>query len=267
MGKNTAIQWAHHTWNPWKGCTKVSPGCKYCYAERNFAQYGLGEFNMNVTKTKTMNAPLGWAARITTHEDYWHGQRIFTCSWSDFFHEAADQWRADAWTVIKDKPEFNYLILTKRPQNVDERLPEDWGDGYPNVWLGISAENQDTFNERIGFLDAIPAAIKFISAEPLIDELDITAALKARTIDWVIAGGESGVKDKYRPCKIEWLQRIVADCQTHCTLVFVKQLGTTLAKEYGLKHHGGVMEEMPCFLQVREFPAGGVLEKLFNAEL
>jgi len=161
------------TWNPWMGCHHVSPGCANCYAERDMQAYGR-VFN-NVVRTKTtFTDPLkkSWAESSAF---------CFTCSWSDWFHQAADAWRPEAWDIIRRTPWINYLILTKRPKLIPARLPEDWctpehPDGWPNVWLGITAENQYWLDHRMneeGFR-FVKAVTKFISFEPLLGPVDIT---------------------------------------------------------------------------------------------
>jgi protein gp37 len=220
---------------------------------------------------------------------------VFTCSMSDFFIEEADthfnkkgeliRWREDAWEIIRKTPHITYQILTKRPERIAQCLPTDWGDGYDNVWLGVSIEDHKTAFERLRPLLAVPAAIHFVSAEPLLgsipfgrieygaidphygkrtevcDALGIDSDFKYG-IDWVILGGESGnINGKYaaRACHKEWLQRVVDDCKRANVAVFVKQLGSTLARAHKLKDtHGGNMDEWPQefdSLRVREFPS------------
>ena len=135
---------------------------------------------------------------------------IFTCSMSDFFIAEADAWRADAWRVIKYTPWHTWQILTKRPERILECLPADWGTGYPNVWLGVTVENQQSIG-RIAELLRVSASIYFISAEPLIAEVDFIQDGKnlLDDIDWIIVGGESGYdtgKYKYRECRVDWMR-------------------------------------------------------------
>jgi protein gp37 len=146
MGETTGIAWADRTWNPWHGCLKVSPGCKLCYMYREKKQYGQNPMLVQRSKTK-FNEPLKW-----------NSGRVFTCSWSDFFIEEADAWRPEAWEIIRKTPQLTYQILTKRPERIAAHLPADWGDGYSNVWLGVSVESQKYANERIPLLLKTPAA-------------------------------------------------------------------------------------------------------------
>src|SRR5689334_23079211 len=161
MGERTNIGWTDATWNPWHGCKKVSPGCKHCYMYRDKERYGQDPTKVVRSKTKFRD-PFKWA----------DGRMVFTCSWSDWFIEEADAWRPEAWEIIKATPHHTYQILTKRPERIAGHLPPDWGRGYPNVWLGVSVENQD-YVERILRLLAEPAAVHFISAEPLLGPLNL----------------------------------------------------------------------------------------------
>lgn len=247
--EKTKIQWAEGTWSPWHGCRKKSSGCRYCYMYRNKERYGQDP--TTVVKSKSMfNAPLKWK----------EPKLIFTCSWSDFFIEEADGWRSEAWEIIKNTPQHTYQILTKRPERIREHLPDDWGDGYDNVWLGVSVEDNKV-KHRINTLAEIPAKVRFISAEPLIGELNLIpeATILNDKIDWIVIGGESGNeigKHRYRPAKLEWFEHIIHVCLQTEVSVFVKQMGTYLSKVMGLKdRHGGNIEEFPESLQIREFPS------------
>lgn len=244
---------------------------------RDKERYGQDPTVVMRSKTNFMQ-PLGWREPAL----------VFTCSWSDWFIEEADAWRGDAWDIIKATPWLTYQILTKRPERILANLPKDWGKGYPNVWLGVSVEDQAAAEKRIPLLLGIPAKIHFLSCEPLLgpvflrhieadktaDSIIIIDALTGNkreigragypilpihnVIDWVIVGGESGNdtgKYRYRECKTEWFDIIIADCEKTGVPVFVKQMGTHLAKLKGYKdRHGGDIKEWPKELQVREFP-------------
>ncbi len=245
MGDQTNIQWTNKTWNPWHGCKKVSAGCKFCYMFREKEKYGQNGSVIQRSKTKFFD-PLKWV----------EPEMVFTCSWSDWFIEEADEWRDEAWHVIKKTPHLTYQILTKRPERILEHLPADWGEGYANVWLGVSVENQDNVG-RIRIIESIPAKVKFISFEPLIGLL-ISDFIGA--VDWIIIGGESGNDTgywRYRPCALEWIERLVDGYRSspHQTAIFVKQMGTHLAKLLQMTDsHGGNLEDFPVYLRIREFP-------------
>lgn len=248
--RNSKIQWTHHTWNPWHGCLKVSPGCAGCYMYREKYRWGggvMGGRDVKRSEKSTFNQPLKFQSGL-----------VFTCSWSDFFIEEADKWREDAWEIIRKTPYLTYQILTKRPERIKYALPDDWGRGYQNVWLGISAENQEHFENRFKILLEVPAHIRFVSAEPLLAPIKIPMVLKP-FIDWLIIGGESGYNTgpfTYRECQIEWIENLVNNNVPYKVPVFVKQLGSYLAKQLNLKDRvGGDLEEWPNQVQVRQFPS------------
>lgn len=248
---NSKIQWTDATVNFWTGCKKVSPGCKFCYMYRDLERYGKEPTEVMRTKPQTFNKALKWK----------NSRKIFTCSWSDFFIEEADQWRKDAWDVIRNTPQHNWQILTKRPERIEKCLPEDWrgknySHNYRNVWIGVSVES-DSEVDRIEMLSDIPN--KFVSFEPLLEKLEFHDDY-LDYIDWAIIGGESGNdkgKYRYRECQIEWIEKLIEKLRDENIPVFVKQLGTHLAKKLCLKDRkGGNVEEWPKHLQVREFPKG-----------
>lgn len=251
MGFDSKIQWTEGTWNPWHGCKKVSTGCMYCYMYRDKERWAQDPTTV-LRSVSNFDQPLKWKK----------GKLIFTCSWSDWFIEEADAWRDEAWAIIKATPQHTYQILTKRPERIKDHLPADWGvNGYPNVWLGISAENQEEYSKRMEVFFPIPAAVKFISAEPLLGPVNMYMdGIMKGFINWVIIGGESGslnptAKYRARECNIGWISDIADQCKKASVPVFVKQFGTFLAKEYNFKdRHGGDIMEFPQFLQIREMP-------------
>lgn len=204
---------------------------------------------------------------------------VFTCSWSDFFIEDADNWRPDAWDIIRQTPHLTYQILTKRPENIADRLPANWDNGWPNVWLGVSVENQAAADERIPAILRIPARIRFLSIEPLLGQVDLSGrSVQGVWIDseyanldsglgeivesegwpihWIIIGGESG--PGAREFKMEWAGSIVSQCKRSGVPVFVKQMGDYATYDgeriYGLGPKGKDIDKWPQWLAVREFP-------------
>lgn len=150
---NTAIEWAHHTWNVWVGCQKVSPGCAKCYMYREQSRYGND--GSLIRKTQNGEAPLKWARTGKAQT----GDRIFVCSWSDFFIEEADPWRQDAYDIMFQTQQFNYLIPTKRIERLLQSDSHDacWplgGRWFDNIWLGVSIENAD-YLWRVDYLRQI----------------------------------------------------------------------------------------------------------------
>lgn len=219
MAIKTGIQWCDSTWNPWQGCHKVSTGCKNCYMYRDMVSYGKNPNLVFRSSPQTFNMPLAWQRKGELHS----GARIFVCSWSDFFVQEADYWRDEAWDIIKKCSEFNFLIPTKRIERASLFLPEDWGDGYKNVWLGVSAENQEMYNKRVPVLASIPAHIRWVSAEPLIDSIDPTQIPESKNMDWFVSGGESG--NSPRPANIQWYRILRGFCEVNKILYFHKQNG------------------------------------------
>jgi protein gp37 len=185
---------------------------------------------------------------------------VFTCSWSDWFIEAADAWRDDAWDVIRTRPALNFQILTKRPENIIDRLPADWGEGWPNVWLGVSAEDQKHADLRIPVLRDVPAAVRFASLEPLLGPVVIP---DRSDLDWVIVGGESGPGS--RPMKLDWAREIRDQCDAEDIAFFFKQWGAhdEVGSKVGKRKSGCELEG----IERKDFPVprtAGVID-LFGA--
>lgn len=247
MGQKSNIQWTDATWNIARGCTKVDEDCKFCYMYRD--SFNNTRYNpLDVVRTKSVfNLPL----RIK------EPSKIFTSSLTDFFHPAIDSYRHEAWDIIRKCPQHTFQILTKRPERIMDNVPYDWGDGWDNVWLGTSIGSQKAVS-RLAELERVNARVKFISFEPLHEKIEKNFV---GMVDWVIIGGESGNetgKYRYRPCELEWIERIINGYKNHPvknTAVFVKQLGTHLAKQMSLKdRHGGDINEWPEHLRIREMP-------------
>lgn len=216
MGINSKISWTKDTWNPWQGCIKVSPGCKFCYMYRDKLRWNQDPFTPVRSKDATFYAPLRGKLK---------GPLVFTCSWSDWFLEQADDWRSDAWDVIRQTPNLTYQILTKRADRIEQCLPDDWNGGWDNVWLGVSVETQDQ-KYRADILSTVPAKVRFLSCEPLLGPLDLSKISDfENSIDWVISGGESGQGDKWRPADTEWFRSLRDQCLNADVPFFHKQNG------------------------------------------
>lgn len=252
MGENSGIEWTTHTFNPWVGCTKVSPACDHCYAEAWDKRFGGTRWGPHAPRkrTKTWGNPVRWNRKAAESGDR---PRVFCASLADVFdnHKSIlPEWRRDLWRLIRETPSLDWLLLTKRPQNIARLLPGDWGDGYPNVWLGTTAENQTEADRRIPHLLAAPARVRFLSMEPLLGPVDLRAihcdeaavhpappgppgpsrlawrinVLTGRRthvsglpegsrhprLDWVIAGGESG--PKFRHADPAWFRSLRDQC-------------------------------------------------------
>lgn len=157
MGENTNIAWTERTWNPWRGCTKVDPGCKGCYMFAAQRRYGLDP--SVVVRTKTWGDPRKWQRAAQAGGRI---ERVFTCSWSDWFHKDADGWRAEAWRLVKNCPNLHFQILTKRADRIAELLPSDWSGGYPNVWLGGSISEEKGLWRADELRKIPPGALRFL---------------------------------------------------------------------------------------------------------
>jgi protein gp37 len=246
------IQWCDYTHNFWHGCRKLGIECSKCYLYRDKRKYGQDASIIQRLMDKTFYSPLFWK----------ESGRVFTCSYSDFFIEQADCWREDAWDVIKRTPWLTWMILTKRPERIKQCLPADWEEGWDNVWLGVSVGIQESFH-RAKTLASIPSKIRFISAEPLLEELDFLieedGKLLMSDFQWVIIGGESGDEAgpyRYRPCQSSWIDKAVTQLRSLPNVaIFVKQMGSHLKNEMKLKHyHGGDPTEWPVHLRITEHP-------------
>jgi protein gp37 len=250
MGKTSEIQWTDATWNIARGCRKVDEDCKFCYMYRD--SMNATRYNpLEVKRTKTVfDMPLKLK----------EPSRIFTCSLTDFFLPEIDEYRHEAWDIIRKCPQHTFQILTKRPERINESLPEYWDEIRDRVWLGISIGSTGGIH-RLRDLDAVyDSVVKFLSIEPLHGPIDLMAQMASDSgfVDWVIVGGESGHetgKYRYRPCELQWIEKIVNDCRFMGIPVFVKQMGTHLAKQLQMSdRHGGNIEEFPEHLRIREFP-------------
>lgn len=226
MGEKTGISWTHHTFNPWIGCHRVSPGCLHCYAE-TLVLNKMGEHlwgpkgDRRVTSNANWIGPEKWnaAARAAGQRE-----RVFSGSLCDVFeeHPVANSARGRFFSLIRSTPYLDWQLLTKRPENISSMLPQDWGDGYHNVWLGTSVETQKYADLRIPTLLAVPGAIHFISAEPLIEEITVKRWLYDNVhLDWGIVGGESG--EGFRPMDLMWARRLRDEFAEASVPFFFKQ--------------------------------------------
>jgi protein gp37 len=237
------ISWTDGTWNPWQGCDKVGPECENCYIGRFLRRRGLQAWGKVYRSKTTWDLPAEMQKKAQEFLKK-HGRRyrMFTCSLSDFFHREADVWRPEAWRIIRVCPDIDFLILTKRANRIVSCLPPDWGQGYPNVWLGVSIGMMKTA-WRADKLRQIPAGIRFISAEPLLESL---AGLNLDGIHWLIAGGESG--EGHRPMKLAWAEGLRKMCEKTGTTFFFKQVSAKRAglgaKALGSLYHNWPMPDL-----------------------
>lgn len=241
MGKNSHIEWTHHTFNPWWGCAKVSPACKYCYAEAWARRVGKEVWGLRAPRQFFTNAhwrePLKWNREA---EQEGARKRVFCASMADVYENRKDLEvpRQRLWDLIRETPALDWLLLTKRPQNVLAMSP--WKKVWPhNVWVGTTIENQKYADERMPQLLKVPAACRFISCEPLLGDVDLSKWLgKSKrgfwSIDWVIAGGESGAKARYM--HPDWPRNLRDQCAKHGVAFHFKQWGHWAPLEVGNGH-------------------------------
>jgi protein gp37 len=231
MGENTAIEWAHHTFNPWIGCTKVSPACDLCYAETQNAFYGWNKAGWGAHASRRRTSFSNWQKPLKWDRDARANgvrERVFCASLADVFdnhRSITSGWHGDLWSLISRTPNLDWLLLTKRPQNFEKMLPESygmpaWNEGWQNVWIGVSAENQTEWNRRVPILKSIPAQIRFVSSEPLLSKIDCG---DLSGIHQIITGGENG--RNFRATDDDWLRSIRDQCAGQKVAFLHKQYG------------------------------------------
>lgn len=287
MGRATEIAWTDATFNPWWGCVRVSPGCVHCYAEAFAKRTGNAVWGVQAPRRffteKHWREPLNWNAAA---EKAGVRKRVFCASMADVFEDRddLDPWRAKLWVLIESTPWLDWQLLTKRPENIADRLPLRWLPigGSPrvprNLWLGATAEDQEHYGTR--WPDLAEAArdfgvsTTFISYEPALGPLEVLCHGCGHNVaahhapdqggcsgwfpSWIIVGGESG--GGARPFVVEWAASVVGQCRRSPIRCFVKQLGRqpivalTGQRLKLLSDKGGDMAEWPEPLRVREFP-------------
>lgn len=209
MGADSKIEWTDHTFNPWYGCTQISPACDHCYAAAWAKRSGLVEWNGPPRRSSAAAwlEPFKWNAEA---ERAGRPATVFAPSLGDPFDKLVEPaTRADFWSVIRRTPALRWILLTKRPQNIPGMLPPDWGQGWPHVALGVTAENDAEWQRRVPLLLAVPAARYLVSAEPLLSAIEPGPWL-AR-LHLVIAGGETGSAHS-RPTHPRWARELRDAC-------------------------------------------------------
>ena len=194
-------------WNPWHGCTKISPGCKYCYVYRQDEMYGSTLASSLCRKTGAFALPIKRRRDGSYHIP--PGKIVFTCFTSDFLLEDADPWRPDCWRMMRQRSDCWFYFFTKRIHRLADCLPPDWGEGYDNVLIGCTVENQDRADYRLPIFRELPIKHRSIIASPLLERLDLRPYLDDR-IEEVATGGESGVEA--RPCDYDWILDLRRQC-------------------------------------------------------
>ena len=279
MAEHSTIEWTDATWSPWEGCTKVSPACDHCYAEGMNRWLRKGE-NWGPGAPRRIYSEDHWAKPMKWQRDapkfhtlHGRNRRVFPSVCDPFDNEAPGLQRERLWATIRATPALTWLLLTKRIGNAKSMLPADWGDGYPNVWLGATVVTQEEADRDVPKLLAVPARVRFLSIEPMLGPVDLGRFLlrccghlvpgndhgvygteppqccgqpePSFDLDWVIAGGESG--PGARPMPEEWPRSLAAQCKAAGVPFLMKQMG-------GVRDKRGALEDLPEDLRVREFP-------------
>lgn len=241
LGDKSAIEWTDATWNPVVGCSKVSPGCDNCYAETLALRHRwtpkpwtkANEAENVALKPERLDQPLRWRAP----------RMVFVNSMSDLFHERIpSDYISRVFGVMERSPQHTFQVLTKRPGRAEEWFAETGQAVLSNVWLGVSIESW-RFNWRADVLRRVPAAVRFISAEPILDTLYGNRSLDLTNIDWLIAGGESG--HGFRPMRAEWVRELRDACAESGTAFFFKQWGGRTPKAGGRTLDGATWNQLP----------------------
>lgn len=247
MGDVTSIEWTDYTFSPWEGCEKVSEGCKHCYAEERNARFnprdGGGASHWGPGSARLLRSENYWKQPLRWDREAFQSKtrpRVFCSSVSDVFEDRRElvPLRARLFRLIDECDHLDWLLLTKRPENMMRLVPPHWAEQWPDhVWAGTTVENQRRANERVPVLLKVPAAVRFLSCEPLLEQIDLSAAdpLWAGVrladgdrwtgtggkIDWVICGGESG--RGARPMREEWVRSLRDQCNAAGVAFLLKQ--------------------------------------------
>lgn len=212
-------------WNPWHGCHKLSEGCRHCYMYRGDERRGVD--STIVTQTQNFDLPV----RKKRNGDYKiaSGTEVATCFTSDFFHEDADNWRAEAWRMMRERSDLRFLMITKRIDRFHIELPDDWGDGYENVTVCCTVENQDRADYRLPIYRATPIKHKIIICEPILEPINLTGHLQDAWVEQIVVGGESG--KEARVCDYSWVTDIRDVCVARNISFWFKQTGAKFQKD------------------------------------
>lgn len=236
MGDTTGISWADATFNPWIGCTKISPACEFCYAARdNERRKWVSAWGAERRRTKTWGDPIKWNRQAAISG---YRPRVFCASLADVFdNEAPQEWRNDLWSLLRATTNLRWMLLTKRIGNAPKMLPADWP--YPHVGLMSTLANQGEWDRDYPKLAQIPAAWRGVSAEPLLGAINIGGYRP----DWIIAGGESG--PHHRTTDAAWVRQLRDQCSTNGIAFHFKQWGGVRPKSNGCEIDGREHKEFP----------------------
>lgn len=211
-------------WNLWHGCTKYSEGCRLCYVYRADEKYDRDASNVYQTKAFDLPVKRNRAGEYKIPS----GETVFMCFSSDFLLDKADEWRKDAWKIIKERSDLNFFFITKRILRFMECIPDDWGEGYANVSVAVTCETQKRADERLPYFLTLPIQTKSLVLEPLLEKIDLSAYLD-KQITQVIAGGESG--ESGTPCDFSWFLSLREQCEQKNIPFHFKQTGANFIKD------------------------------------
>ena len=218
-------------WNPWHGCHKISPGCLNCYVYRRDAEFGKD--SSIVTKTAAFNLPIK-RNRQKEYKLQPDGEPVYACMTSDFFIEEADEWRQEAWNMIKERQDLDFVIITKRIHRFQDCIPSDWGEGYNTVTVICTCEDQARADSRLPLFLKLPIRYKQVIHEPMLGPIDIRKYLKSGQIEQVICGGESG--ENARICDFAWVLDSWRQCVEADVSFRFKQTGANFRKGTRIYH-------------------------------
>jgi protein gp37 len=226
MAEETGIAWTDSTFNAWWGCVKVGPECDNCYAETLDHTVGGDHWGIH-TKPRVMSSSNWRNPRLWNRDSeeffakFNRNRRVFCGSMMDWADKNAPEGQRERlWTLIRETPNLTWQMLTKRAPNISKYIPLDWENGYENVWMGVSVGNKKHGFPRIDHLRKIPAKVRFLSIEPLLEDL---GEINLEGIHWVIVGGESGIC--FRKMDMDWVMSIYVQCIKHNIPFFFKQSG------------------------------------------
>lgn len=226
-------------WNPWRGCHKYSEGCRFCYIHKGDAKRGVD--TDIIAKTDQFNAPIEKYQRGKNAGSYKMkpGETVYLCFSSDFLLAEADPWRPECWAMMRERQDLHFLFLTKRIERFRDCMPDDWGEGYDNLTVGCTIENQAAADRRLAVFDTLPIRHKNIICQPLIGPIDLAGHLNG--IELVVVGGESDANA--RPLDYAWVLDIRAQCIAACVKFEFRQCGSIFIKD-GREYHLNVRQLM-----------------------
>ena len=221
------------TWNPWHGCKKISLGCLNCYVYRRDTEFGKD--SSIITRT----AGYDWPVKRNRKGEYKlqpDGEGVYTCMTSDFFLDEADGWRGEAWKMIREREDLHFVIITKRIHRFRTGLPKDWGQGYDNVTICCTCEDQERADYRLPIFLELPIRHRTIIHEPMLERIDIQKYLETGRIGQVTCGGESG--PEARTCDFAWVLDTMQQCMRYDVPFWFKQTGANFKKGNHVYHIG-----------------------------